>query len=263
MASRYRLAHTRMRERQMVSSSSEPNHPANEDIWFPLTVVRPIGEYVTFPTITYIPQNGEFPDRYPVDQADPVDQGDIYAEDIQRMRWKRYAQLQQLHPPLSPEEKTPEELRRLLRRWPNLAEDSREHLVLCTQFHLDDTVLHPFAANRERANERLQSMEVGSYLVRPSSVGDAFTEEQLPFARVRVVSIRASSEEVRHLLIAHIFGFGWVSFTGDMVELRTHGFPSLGSERGVRILCMFPSAVELMAWMAEQYQFDMSAFVCS
>lgn len=255
MSSIYRTAHIR----HLAAHHPGVNHEEKaEPAWFPLTIVHPTPTGVTFDSISYVSlKDAEFPERYPINDAL------IYAVDVQRDRWRRYRELVELSPPLTEEEKSPDSLRRLLSNWSRLPEGSRERLLLCTQFHLDDTVMHPYAENRDVAIERLQTMKVGSYLVRPSSVGDAVSADQVLFARVRVVSFRSFVNEVQHILIAHILGLGWVHFSGDLVELRELGFPKLGDKRCVKLLSVFPSAVELIAYMATAHNFDLSAFVCS
>ena len=272
MSMGYRNAHLMMRNRSLLAAQpglqreDEKEEKKVDHDSFPLVVVKALNAFVQFEEMVYVTIGLEegVPDlstTYP-DSIRPV-----HAYSIQEVRWKRYHHLRRLSPAITAEETTPEALRALLSQWGTLEKESREGLILCTQFHLDDNILHPFAANRDLALSRLETMPAGSYLVRPSSVGDAewtdpVSRKKFPFARVRVVSFRSVENVVGHLLIAHIFGFGWVNFTGDMDDLRARGFPPLGSRRSVEILSAFASAVELIAFLAEGYQFDMSMFVC-
>jgi hypothetical protein len=121
--------------------------------------------------------------------------------------------------------------------------DLDELIYLENTLHVDDHLLSdwhvPSEFNlREKALNLIQSSEVGSWLVRRSSV----TEQ--PNIKIRVITFK-SLEEIRHYLFAQIDGFGYIltsGFSGD-------SFPKIGENKPLFISHVFRSLPSLLTFM--------------
>lgn len=120
--------------------------------------------------------------------------------------------------------------------------DLHDLIYLENTLHVDDHLLSdwhvPSEFNlREKALNLIQSSDVGSWLVRRSSV----TEQ--PNVKIRVITFKV--KEIRHYLFAQIDGFGYIlthGFSGD-------SFPKIGENKPLFISHVFRSLPSLLLYM--------------
>ena len=122
--------------------------------------------------------------------------------------------------------------------------DSDDLTYLENLMHVDDHLLSDWFVEsdsnlREKALSLIRDSNQGSWLVRRSSI----TEQ--PNVKIRVITFKTSSSEIKHLLFAQIDGFGYVlthGFSGD-------SFPKIGDNNPIVISHVFRSLPSLLKHM--------------
>lgn len=122
-----------------------------------------------------------------------------------------------------------------------------------------------FVTNREQANLRMQSLGVGAWLIRQSSIASS------SLIKVNVITASTLSFGVTHILLAKVAGVGYVTFTPgvddgvDYAELfRQVGMPDIGANMYFTIRGRaFPSLLDAVEHLALHNGFRLDLFVTS
>lgn len=117
---------------------------------------------------------------------------------------------------------------------------------LDNMMHIDDNLLSDWIVPsqldlRARAMELIEKSDLGSWLVRRSSVAEQ------PNVKVRVITIK-SNGVVHHYLVCHINGFGYVLTTGSSGDI----FPKIGENKPLIMHNVFRSLPSLLTYMRSQ-----------
>ena len=117
---------------------------------------------------------------------------------------------------------------------------------LDNMIHFDDNLLTDWIVPsqldlRARAMGLIEKSELGSWLVRRSSVAEQ------PNVKVRVITIK-SNDMVRNYLFCHINGFGYVLTSGSSGDI----FPKIGENKPLIIQDVFSSLPSLLTYMRSQ-----------
>jgi hypothetical protein len=137
--------------------------------------------------------------------------------------------------------------------------DEKDLLILKVFLHPDDHILSEWhdtiAANlREKALERIQEAENGSWLLRDSSIKDS------DIFHVRVITIKNNDGNICHIPITHAYGFG---FFHPNVP-REYIMPNIGSGIPFPPIynnMVYSSFIDMFEHMSQEYKFNKSKMI--
>ena len=128
----------------------------------------------------------------------------------------------------------------------------KDKALLDCYLHMDDALLSEWIIKdrmdlREKAIDKLNSSEKGSWLIRESSVigNDC--------AIVRVLSVKKEENAIMHILIAHVLGLGYIVFSENIGYVM----PNEGDEKkSISPLFVYPSFIDLLIGQSKLHGFD-------
>lgn len=123
-----------------------------------------------------------------------------------------------------------------------------------------------FVTNREQANLRMQSLGIGSWLIRQSSIASN------ALIKVNVITFNSPSMGILHTLLAKVAGVGYIIFSpgvDDKIDysniFRQTGMPDIGTSTYVTVQNehAFPSLLDAVEYLASTNNFRLDLFVSS
>lgn len=180
--------------------------------------------------------------------------------------------LQLVQQPVSEDEKKPEYLDTIFKEFLSTQTpetyDERKRCLLSVLWDINEgSLLHHVCTSREEANQRMTTLRPGSFLIRPSSIGDSKDGT----IRLRAITCKSFDGRVlEHALVAAVGGLGYLVLCLNAEEVsecyRHGGMPDPYDEgkddvRYFRYGGMFADFLDVLVALSKRMGFSLSQMI--